>query len=246
MKSCCIIIPIYHSIPSYEEKLSIKRCLSVLNDYDIFFIYPDNMNLSNYQIYTNANFIAFHSRFFKSPKTYSRLLLSEDFYKPFMKYEYMLIAQTDTYILNTKYTLNQFIKMNYDYWGAPWPKGPFYKPYTIKDYLKKIIIRHPENCHVGNGGFSLRKVQTTFSLVKSKRYFIKILWHFNEDMFFSYLALDEKNKYHSAPVNLAATFAIENNMKEEILYGNKPFALHAWSKYFTPEEIFEIEHSLKY
>lgn len=188
-----------------------------------------------------VHFKPFKKKYFKSNKTYSRLLLSDGFYRTFLEYEYMLIAQTDTYILNTEHTLEEFLKISrersYDYWGAPWPEGPFTKPYTLKDRFKLPVVKHPEQVRVGNGGFSLRHVSNTCNLVIRKRNLIDFYWRFNEDMFFSWFALDPVNRYRAASYEEASVFALESNMREEIEKGNIPYAVHAWEKYCTDEEL---------
>lgn len=241
MKNCCCIIPIYHETPTENELISIKRSLSILSDFDIFFIHPINMNTYKYQEFHNVNFVNFSAHFFKSNKTYSKLILSEIFYLPFLEYDYMLIAQTDTYILNTNCKLQDFISKGYDYWGAPWPNGPFFKPYSIKDRLKLLFIHHPENCHVGNGGFSLRRVMTAYHFVKKRRLYLKFLWHFNEDLFFSMLAYKSKYAYTTAPMHEAAAFALETNMHEEIAAGHVPYAVHAWEKYLSLDMLLKSQ-----
>ncbi|MCR5603795.1 MAG: hypothetical protein K6G27_08855, partial [Lachnospiraceae bacterium] len=178
MKDCCIIIPIYNTEPTDSEIKSISRNLTVLKNYDTFFIHPFLMDISAYEeiimsvfesdvksraegsvsglFKDNVHFKPFGKKYFKSNKTYSRLLLSDRFYRQFLEYEYMLIAQTDTYILNTEHTLEEFLSVSreksYDYWGAPWVNGPFVKPYTLKDRLKLAVVKHPEKVRVGNGG----------------------------------------------------------------------------------------------
>ena len=263
MKSCCIIIPIYNKIPTENEVLSIKRNCSVLKDYDIFFIHPFTMDVAAYEgiiirifeedinyrpgesisdiFNDHIHFKPFKRKYFKSNKTYSRLLLSEEFYRAFSGYEYMLIAQTDTCILNTEYSLDDFIKISreksYDYWGAPWPDGPFSKPYTLKDRLKLTVVKHPENVHVGNGGFSLRHIKHSADLIRRKKNLIDFWWRFNEDVFFSWFAYKEDNSYKSASWGDAKRFALESDAREEISKGNIPYAVHAWDKYYLPEEI---------
>ena len=266
MKSCCIIIPIYNKIPTDNEVLSIKRNCSVLRDYDIFFIHPFTMDISAYEgiiidifkadigdrpnesiaglFNDRIHFKPFKRKYFRSNKTYSRLLLSEEFYRAFSDYEYMLIAQTDTYILNTNYTLEYFINISrersYDYWGAPWPDGPFSKPYTLKDRLKLTIVKRPEDVHVGNGGFSLRHVRHTFELVRTKRNLLDFWWRFNEDVFFSWFSIDGKCGYTASALQDAKKFALETDMKEEIAKKNIPYALHAWDKYFSPYDLVDL------
>lgn len=266
MKSCCIIIPIYNKIPTENEVLSIKRNCSVLKDYDIFFIHPFTMDTSAYEgiiieifkedisgrpngsiadlFNDHIHFKPFKKKYFRSNKTYSRLLLSEEFYLVCSAYEYMLIAQTDTYILNTKYSLEDFISISrersYDYWGAPWPDGPFSAPYTIKDRLKLTVVKHPEMVRVGNGGFSLRHIQHSIDLIRQKKNLIDFWWRFNEDVFFSWFACDKECVYTAADPEDACKFALEVGMREEIGKGNIPFAVHAWDKYYTLQELLNL------
>ncbi len=241
MKTCCVIIPIYNIIPTDNEVLSIKRNCSVLKDYDIYFIHPFFMNVSAYESIVseiegfNIHFRPFKGKYFRSNKTYSRLLLSEEFYRQFIDYEYMLIAQTDTYILNTDHTLEEFIgisrERSYDYWGAVWPEGPFGRPYTIKDRLKLMVVKEPEKLRVGNGGFSLRHIINTINLIRRRKNLIDLYWRFNEDMFFSWFAYVPDDKYRAASEEEAYDFALETNIKEETEKGHIPYAVHAWEKH---------------
>lgn len=270
MRSCCIIIPIYNKIPTENEVLSIRRNCLVLKDYDIYFIHPFSMNTDAYEELIisvnkleNANrpdestqfsfndhihFKPFKRKYFKSNKTYSRLILREEFYRSFMDYEYMLIAQTDTYILNTGYSLDDFIKISrdksYDYWGAPWPEGPFGKPYTLKDRLKLIVVKNPEDVHVGNGGFSLRHIRHSYDLLRKKKNLIDFWWRFNEDVFFSWFALDKGCDYSAASLEEAERFAMEAGMREAIGKGNIPYAVHAWDKCYSGNEFIKLVDGL--
>lgn len=221
----CIIIPIYNQIPGSNEITSITRNISVLKDYDIYAVHPQSMSIEAYSGYGFTKFISFHDSYFVSNKSYSRLILSKDFYDFFTDYEYMLIAQTDTYILNTDYTLQQFAEMGYDYLGAPWPDGPFDRPYGIKEYFKSIFVHNPSSLHVGNGGFTLRKVKACQDIVKKYRLYIKYLWCLNEDLFFS------SHLKNIAPLEIAEKFALETNMKKKIDSGFYPYGLHAYEKH---------------
>lgn len=258
MNKLCVIVPIYNKIPSEDEMLSIERNLSVLKGYDTFAVCPESMDVSAYKSYFDS-FVSFSDKYFRSNKSYSRLILSKDFYKPFMNYEYMLIAQTDTVILNTKYSIDFFIDKGYDYWGAPWPEGPFEGRKGLRESVKSIFIHNPETLTVGNGGFSLRHVRNSYELVKKHNFYINTLYRLNEDMFFSDCArkkdklvykeytesleksdcVTHTNIYTAATVEEASQFALEVNMKEEIEKGNIPYAVHAWKKYLK-KDIKEI------
>lgn len=237
MTRACIIIPVYRENPTENEILSISRNMSILSDYDIYIVCPDSMKHDAYEKLGIENFVSFSDNYFKSNKTYSRLMLSKAFYMHFLSYEYMLIAQPDTYILNTDYTLEYFMDMGYDYFGAPWPNGPLDKPYGIKDYIKMVLAKGCQKLKVGNGGFSLRKISTCKEAVWNNQFYIRYLFMFNEDLFYSL-------KLRNIPtVEIASKFALETNMQEEIDKGNYPYALHAFEKHLN-KNITEIENMI--
>lgn len=225
MKRVCVIIPIYNTIPTNKEIESINRNTDVLSNYDIYAVCPESMDISEYKKYRFTDFLRFDDKYFVSNKSYSRLIMSEAFYKPIIDYEYLLIAQTDTFILNTSYSLEEFMDKDFDYIGAPWPKGPFDLPYGLREYFKSLFISNPRELHVGNGGFSLRKVKSSYDTIVKHKLYIKYIWRLNEDLFFS------TRLNNIAPVEVAAKFALETNMQEEINKGNHPYALHAYEKY---------------
>jgi len=230
-KKTCIIIPIYNAIPTMSEKKSLTRNIPILKEYDILAVCPESMDLTEYEGYGFTAFLKFSDKYFVSNKSYSRLLLSEELYEELTEYDYMLIAQTDTYILNTEYTLEQFVEMGYDYYGAPWPEGPFDLPYGPREYFKSLFVSNPKKLRVGNGGFSLRNVKACSKAVKKHRLYIKYLWRLNEDLFFC-TRLEK-----IAPLDVASKFALETNMKEELEKGNIPYALHAYEKYLNKIEM---------
>ena len=237
----CIIIPIYNEHPSESEKKSILRNTSVLQQYDVFAIHPAGMNVNEYKEYHILKYIPFKKKYFRSNKSYSCLLLSDSFYDCFDDYDYMLIAQTDTYILNSNYSLEYFVDMSYDYYGAPWPSGPFSTPFGIREYIKSIFVHNSEQLLVGNGGFSLRKISSTKRLVECHSLYIKLFWRLNEDLFFS-LHGSKHNGYSACPFTVASQFALETNMDSEITKGNIPYAIHAWEKYLTKKLQNELIH----
>lgn len=240
-RKICIIIPIYNEYPSESEKKSILRNTTVLQQYDVYAVHPAGMNINEYKMYRIYKYIPFKKKYFRSNKSYSRLLLSGSFYDCFNEYDYMLIAQTDTYILNSNYSLEYFINMSYDYYGAPWPCGPFATPYGIREHIKSIFVHNSKQLLVGNGGFSLRKISSTKRLVKRHALYIKIFWRLNEDLFFSLHGMKHKG-YSACPITIASQFALETNMDSEISKGNLPYAIHAWEKHLSKKLQNELIH----
>jgi len=85
--------------------------------------------------------------------TYSRLLVSVDFYKH-IPTETFLIFQTDSMIFQkNKHKINEFLQ--YDYVGAPWPRSE---------------LRYLHITQGGNGGLSLRKKSKMLDVIRSTPY----------------------------------------------------------------------------
>lgn len=218
-------------MPSVNEKRSIRRTVEVLNCYDLCFVVPQTMDLSDYKEFAQCTVKRFPDKFFRNLDSYSRLMLSTNFYSRFIEYKYMLIAQPDTYILRNdlKY-LERIMDYGYDYIGAPWKPGNQLYPLMSKGMTLVRKICKPSFSVVGNGGFCLRKIEPTIRLLK-KKYWISRIWKYPEDYFFGYYGSNEKSFYKNAPVEIARKFALEKGAKEEIEKGNIPFALHAWEKW---------------
>lgn len=238
-KRMIVIIPIYQNKLDDAEEKSVDLCCYKLGRcYDLCFIVPNSLDMRNYTKYHDIKVKRFPDRFFKSAKTYNKLMLNAKFYKAFSDYEYMLIAQTDTLILNHYSIIEQFMDAGYSYWGAPWEEKQGFWFYTTKSFLyekynigKKFLLR------VGNGGFSLRNIRKTLELLKEK-WFWKLFWTGNEDFFFSCYGLDNNCGFRVAPLEMARQFALETNMRFNLEHGLKPYAVHKWQEaYPTYDDI---------
>lgn len=233
-KRLVVIIPIYQKKLNSAEEKSVSICRDKLGaNYDIFFIVPDSLNLENYREYSDIYIRRFPDKFFKGTDTYNKLMLLSKFYATFDEYEYMLIAQTDTLILNTGEEIEKFMDAGYDYWGAPWEEKQQYWFYTTKRFLyEKFCIGKKFLLRVGNGGFSLRHIEKTKRLLKEK-WLWKLLWKGNEDFFFGLYGLDNKIGYKVAPLEETKLFALETDMRNNLEAGLKPYAVHKWQTEYT-------------
>jgi len=154
----CILIPIYKEILNDFEIKSVEQCVKVLSDYTIHFICPKELNTDFYKENFSGivDFTYFDKYYFKDLAGYNCLMLSAGFYKAFDKYKYMLVYQTDCYVFEDK--LLEWATKDYDYIGGIW----------FDDYHG-----NPEQgarmWYPGNGGLSLRKINTMIKLLSSKR-----------------------------------------------------------------------------
>ncbi len=143
-----IAIPLYRSALSDDEQVSIRHLRRFLGEFQIYLFLP--RSLAN--PLKGFGEIHFPDRFFRSVDTYSRLLLSEDFYRRFEAYEYLLVYQLDALVFSGE--LLDWCSRGFDYLGAPWLIDP----------------ARPELgfSRVGNGGLSLRRVSSFLDVLTAK------------------------------------------------------------------------------
>ncbi|MBQ6993492.1 MAG: hypothetical protein IJN64_03205 [Lachnospiraceae bacterium] len=211
-KSVAVVIPIYKTDLTKEEEISLKQTLKILKKYDIYFAGPESLNLKELSAIKIERFSDYY---FQSIDTYNKLMLSEVFYERFIGYEYILICQLDAFIFVDR--LDSFCSLDYDYIGAPWLCGIYY---YIDD----------KHCvwHVGNGGLSLRRVNSCIKLLQSKRREIDG-YGSNEDVFFSIGSAEFK----VAPIEVALQFSFEREVEKCFEQNGRqlPFGCHAWERY---------------
>ncbi|HLP04517.1 MAG TPA: DUF5672 family protein [Paludibacter sp.] len=155
-----VVIPIYKNVPDNIEYISFSRCLDVFRDNDIVIACPDKLELERYSKIAGDKKIElkierFEPGFFSSIESYNRLMMDLDFYDRFKLWDYMLIYQLDAYVFEDM--LEYWCSKGYDYIGAPW-----FDDYKSKELGSGLWA-------VGNGGFSLRKVQSFVDILKLKK-----------------------------------------------------------------------------
>ena len=90
----------------------------------------------------------FDNKYFGSAKAHTDLLFSPKFYKSFNSYKYILIYHLDSLVFSDQ--LRQWCELDYDFIGAPWVKH--------KDTVYAGSMLEGK---VGNGGFALKKVESS-------------------------------------------------------------------------------------
>lgn len=234
MKKFCIVIPIYKYELDILDKLSLNRLNKIVKmKYDLFFVKPESLNCENYYKIFNKELvteISFKDSYFENTDSYSQLCIQYDFYNTFSDYEYMYIYQTDCYLVKDE--LNAWCDKGYDYIGAP----------IISSNANWVNIKNPNKWEpqVGNGGFSLRKIETfkeitdpngefrrTYNLSDEQLASIKY-----EDLYFmNYVA-----KYYDITTpdwKTALYFAIDMNadvIYDKLKFKELPMGIHAWPK----------------
>lgn len=258
MSLVAVIIPIYKSLPSEYELISLRQCCRVLKNYTIVLIAPESLNTQIYDIEfrkqsVNCIIERFANVYFESITGYNRLMLSNFFYNRFINYNYILIYQLDAYVFRDE--LTEWCNKKYDYIGAP-----LIEKFEGSQFSEKM--------RVGNGGFSLRKVKTYIQFFESKknvftpkqiakqiaiqkkphtRIFVWMFmvmgwrnkplscaknWKYNEDDFWSGFLEKSNYTFNKPSPQEALNFAFERFPKECYhLTGRLSFGCHAWEKY---------------
>ena len=161
-----IVIPIYRSSLTHKEEISLTQCLRILSKHSIYLVTFNSLDVSKYlEIFNNENVNIsgikyFDSKFFSSIQGYNRLMMNKFFYLAFNKYKYILIYQLDCFVFNDD--LLEWCDKEYDYIGAPWFEK-FNNATIDSDYLG-----------VGNGGFSLRKIDGFLKVLNSNTKIVRL------------------------------------------------------------------------
>lgn len=160
MKSCIVIIPIYKKELTSFEEASFRQGLRILRNHDIVIVTYSSLDLSFYLHISEKESKEFgveffDEHFFKSVNGYNSLCLDSQFYKRFDAYKYMLIYQTDAWIFRDE--LLDWCDKKYDYVGAP------HFVYRDNQFSTDFL-------GVGNGGFSLRRIQYCIDILSKFKY----------------------------------------------------------------------------
>nr|WP_221391682.1 DUF5672 family protein [Dyadobacter sp. NIV53] len=202
-KLVAVVVPFYKTSLSVLERTSLDQCFKVLSEYPIIAIKPQSLNLSEIPDYEQfSDILSFADSYFKNVQGYNELMLSSDFYQRFPGFEFILIHQLDAFVFKNE--LKTWAHKGYDYIGAPWlkripdlnnfaawktrVKTRFYTYFNIFKYGLPSD-RQFDNV-VGNGGFSLRRVQVFYDLSIKFRsemevYIQRTEYKFHEDAFWS-------------------------------------------------------------
>ncbi|WP_069660340.1 DUF5672 family protein [Arcticibacter eurypsychrophilus] len=219
-----IVVPVYKpfELCSEMEIKSLKRVTEVLNGRPILFIHGVQFNPKAYLDFMaplEIKCIAFQKKYFNGHSSYNRLCLSKVLYDSFLDFDYILIHQLDAFVF--KDDLDYWCNQGYDYIGAPWFKGTNQPSFPL------------EFNGSGNGGFSLRKVQS-FRKIASKRYFVQFhkLAHYINNRY-------NPKKYPLLQNNILANTAIKYIRNfvgwEDEFYGRVVPKIFPWFKVAQPQ-----------
>ena len=236
-----IVIPLQTPEPSKLETISLIQTLSVLRDYPVIFMATNQLDVTWY--------VSFCMKYDKQVTVerfnwngyegYSTLQTQPHFYERFLSYEYMLTCHLDAFVFRDE--LEAWCSLNYDYVGSVIYNTDF----IMKDTLFKIATTYTNPDYFGNGGFSLKKVNTFYRITLRYKLYIDFYhWQrklrkkgFYDDLFHSVHYPKLFPDFKTAPRHLAERFGADF-VKFEVSdlpftnsdFSSLPFGIHGWIK----------------
>jgi hypothetical protein len=151
----CIAVPLYKQKLNPFEEVSYRRIFNIFQRYPIYGFMPRGFQWEPPSGTPAIRRIELDPRHFLNGETYSELLCNGGFYDAFAQYRYVLVHQLDCYVFRDE--LSEWCGKGYDYIGAPIFEGFFPEdPSKVASF-------------VGNGGFSLRRVEAFQRVLRSRR-----------------------------------------------------------------------------
>lgn len=251
MRSNAVIIPFYKPSLTTIEAIALQQCFKVLHKHPVIAIAPNKLDLSFVsEQYAFSDVIRFDDDFFNDIYGYNQLMISPLFYQSFASFSFILIYQPDAFVFEDK--LDYWCSQGYDYIGAPWLDERIHHNIFVqlKKSIKKSIhtkynfkrsgfpSRHQFINTVGNGGFSLRRVNKFYELSiafkdAANAYIDHRNSSYNEDRFWSVEVNRKKRLLNIPDYKTALHFSFETFPENayELTGHTLPFGCHAWDEF---------------
>lgn len=231
-KTVAVVVPMHNrSELTADEKVSFRHLQYYLKPYDKYLVVPESLEVSLPGCFLKR----FGNQYFGSATANTQLLLSEEFYASFVEYKYILIYHLDALAFSDQ--LLAWCDKGLDYVAPPWIHS-----------ADSPWVKVPR---VGNGGFSLRKVESFLRVLRSDRYWIdpKDYWtEFcrNNPRYLQYLNLPRK---------FLKRLLLFNNVRRELIHwpfladgrGNEDYF---WSdeaiRYYPDFKVASLEEGLRF
>jgi hypothetical protein len=243
MKRCVVVFPLYKA-PTDRELSFLENGLKLTKGNKQVIVAPEGLLIDDaFGPLQQLEVKRFAKHYFDGIAGYNQLLLSKAFYGTFSLFDYILIHQADVFLFKDE--LQTWCNKGYDYVGAPWfrpdrlDRGKLFNTIeSLKLSFKKNKIYGDRYNKVGNGGLSLRKVETAITVLEKvnpsllKKYTTAQGDEFNEDIFWSLeapLIMDFKIPEWQEALHFAIEF--HPSIAFQYLKEQLPFGCHAPEKH---------------
>jgi hypothetical protein len=143
-----VVIPFHKLSLTADERLSLDRLREVLGRHELQLVLPDDLDGT----IDGLPALRFDGRLFRDHRAHQRLMLSRALYRALSCYEYVLVHHLDSLVFADE--LEAWCDRGFDYVGAPWTRRG------------SAGVRF---AGAGNGGFSLRRVDSCLKALEFAR-----------------------------------------------------------------------------
>ena len=196
--TCAVVTFVWREL-TIKEKVFLGNNIMKLQGFPFFVIHPRQFDVSHIlTLHSMLTEITLDDKWFEGVNSYNEMMKSPWFYKLFNDYDFLLICQIDAYILGNN--LNEWCQKGYDYVGAPWLTNDNLYENTLGRLVHSVMKYLPHRASkihsyhlyhkVGNGGLSLRRVQSMIDVFCRNQHLVacsKGKHSIQEDVFISYL-----------------------------------------------------------
>lgn len=252
MSSAAVVIPHYQSGLDATQRVSLGRCAGVLGAHPLILLLPQSVDAAALlALAPRARIERFDDACFADVRAYNRLLLDDAFYARFAAFDYILVHQLDAFVFRDE--LGHWCARGFDYIGAPWLrvrpargaadalrlrfKGAVCRQLDLREGGSRAMHYAQFQSRVGNGGFSLRRVEALRRVLRDYRHRLapyrdyRTMTH-AEDMFFAVEVNRHRRALRIPDAAEAAHFAweLQPQTGAALTGGALPFGCHAWER----------------
>lgn len=239
MNRYIILIPTHRANLTSDEQQSVRRVLQLCPEAEVRFVVPESM--ARVEDFPDVSVDHFEDEYFRSLHGYNRLMMAADFYARYTDYEYLLICQTDAFLFRNE--IANWCRRGYRYVGAPWlikrkyhgiGRGLLYLRSLPHRLQGRPFLPLDFGGKVGNGGFSLRRVEDFLRICREQKEEIarwialSQTWsEYNEDCFWA-----TRPEWTYPTAGEALSFAMDLDPEDALRQadGQLPMAAHGWTK----------------
>ena len=147
--SVAVLVPVFRERLGKDEQILLRHLRTHLGAYDAYSAQPKRLEVD----VPGLTPMRLDDRYFRTHRDYSRLLLGDELYRRFERYEFVLVHQLDCLVLSDD--LARWCAEGWDYVGAPW--------------VREASDGRLSFAGVGNGGLSLRRVESFLRVLEARR-----------------------------------------------------------------------------
>ena len=202
--SVAVVTPIWRPTLSDDELVRMQLTLRSTPRWPHIALHPRGLDTDQLtSLLPNWTFQSCADTHLASVRSYSYWLLQQDFYDQFTEFDFIIIAQLDSVLLDEPPPQ----AFEYDYLGAPW--DPPWRVVIAAGQMR--ILRFlgrawGKKLVVGNGGLSIRRIKAFHAATQELTAFVdsQVLESANEDAVWAYYA--QRLGLSWAPSEIASIF----------------------------------------